>query len=136
MHRPVITPPPQSPDEAARLQALMAYGILDTPPEHDFDQLATLAAQLCRTPMAVVTFVDRDRQWFKAAVGVPVPETDRAIAFCAHAIANGREPFVIPDTSQNAVFAHNPLVLGAPHVKFYACVPLVTADGHALARWP
>ena len=78
-------PPAQATAEAARLQALQSYAILDTPAEDSFDQLATLAARVCQCPMAVVNFVDSDRQWFKAAVGVPFKETERAIAFCAHA---------------------------------------------------
>jgi len=89
-------PPAQATAEAARLQALQSYAILDTPAEESFDQLAKLAAQVCRCPMAVVNFVDHERQWFKATVGVPFRETDRAIAFCAHAILQP-DLFVVPD---------------------------------------
>ena len=125
-------PPAQATAEAARLQALQSYAILDTPAEDSFDQLATLATRVCQCPMAVVNFVDSDRQWFKAAVGVPFRETERAIAFCAHALSGSREPMVVNDTHQHPVFAHNPLVTQDPHVRFYACVPLVTPEGQAL----
>ena len=125
-------PPAQATAEAARLQALQSYAILDTPAEDSFDQLATLAARVCQCPMAVVNFVDSDRQWFKAAVGVPFKETERAIAFCAHALSGSREPMVVNDTHKHPVFAHNPLVTQDPHVRFYACVPLVTPEGQAL----
>ncbi|WP_298209511.1 EAL domain-containing protein [Acidovorax sp.] len=122
----------QDPAEAARLQALQSYAILDTPAEDDFDQLAQLAAQVCQCPMAVVNFLDHERQWFKAAVGVPFRETDRAIAFCAYALSGSRDPLVVPDTALDPTFAHNPLVLEEPHIRFYACVPLVTDEGFAL----
>ncbi|PJI95378.1 diguanylate cyclase/phosphodiesterase with PAS/PAC sensor(s) [Acidovorax sp. 69] len=125
-------PPAQATAEAARLHALQSYAILDTPAEDSFDQLAKLAAQVCSCPMAVVNFLDSDRQWFKAAVGVPFRETDRAIAFCAHALNGSREPIVVPDATQHPTFANNPLVLEEPHIRFYACVPLVTNDGFAL----
>jgi diguanylate cyclase (GGDEF)-like protein/PAS domain S-box-containing protein len=125
-------PPAQATAEAARLQALQSYAILDTPAEDSFDQLVTLAARVCQCPMAVVNFVDSDRQWFKAAVGVPFRETERAIAFCAHALSGSREPMVVSDTHEHPVFAHNPLVTQSPHVRFYACVPLITPEGQAL----
>ncbi|RQO84130.1 EAL domain-containing protein [Acidovorax sp. FJL06] len=125
-------PPAQATAEAARLQALQSYAILDTPAEESFDQLAKLAAQVCHCPMAVVNFVDHERQWFKATVGVPFRETDRAIAFCAHALSGSREPRVVPDATLDPSFASNPLVLEEPHIRFYACVPLVTGEGFAL----
>ena len=125
-------PPAHAPDEAARLTALRSYAILDTPAEEGFDQLAALAAQVCSCPIAVVNFLDGERQWFKAAVGIPFQETERAIAFCAHALDGRREPVVVPDTLEHPVFATNPLVLGEPYVRFYACVPLVSPEGFAL----
>ena len=125
-------PPAHAPQEAARLHALQSYAILDTPPEDAFDQLATLAARVCGCPMAVVNFVDSERQWFKAAVGVPFAQTDRAIAFCVHALDGNRDAVVVPDARQHPAFAGNPLVVGEPRVRFYACVPLVTPEGFAL----
>ena len=127
-----MPPAQEATAEAARLHALQSYAILDTPPEEGFDQLAQLAARICQCPMAVVNFVDNKRQWFKAAVGVPFRETDRAIAFCVHAISGSRGPMVVPDATLNPLFANSPLVREAPHVRFYACVPLVTHDGFAL----
>ena len=125
-------PPAHVPGEAARLEALRSYAILDTPAEEGFDQLAALAAQVCGCPIAVVNFLDSERQWFKAAVGIPFQQTERAIAFCAHALDGRREPLVVPDTLEHPVFASNPLVLGEPYVRFYACVPLINPEGFAL----
>ena len=125
-------PPAHATDEAARLTALQSYAILDTPAEAGFDQLATLAAQVCGCPIAVVNFLDSERQWFKAAVGIPFQQTERAIAFCAHALDGRQEPLVVPDTHEHPLFAQNPMVLGEPFVRFYACAPLVTAEGFAL----
>ena len=118
--------------EAARVLALQSYAILDTPAEEGFDQLARLAASICQCPMAVVNFVDHKRQWFKASVGMPFQETDRALSLCVHALTGNREPMVVPDATQNPLFADNPFVLEDPHVRFYACVPLVTEEGFAL----
>ncbi len=118
--------------EAARLHALQSYAILDTPSEDAFNKLAVLASRICRTPMAVVNFVDSERQWFKAAVGIPFQETDRAVAFCAHALNGSKDPVVVDDASAHPVFSHNPLVTGSPHIRFYACVPLVNGEGFAL----
>jgi diguanylate cyclase (GGDEF)-like protein/PAS domain S-box-containing protein len=119
------------PDEQGRLNALKSYAILDTPRETDFDLLVRLAAQICQTPIAKVSFVDEGRQWFKAAVGLDMAGTDRAIAFCAHAIA-GTELFLVPDACDDPRFAHNPLVTGTTGIRFYAGMPLVSPDGFAL----
>ncbi|MDY0107607.1 MAG: diguanylate cyclase, partial [Giesbergeria sp.] len=118
--------------ELARLEALHCRAILDTPPEEAFDQIVQLAAQIFGVPMAMVNLVDAQRQWFKAAVGLPVRETERAVSFCTHWLDGRRSPVVVPDAAQHPLFAANPLVLGPPHIRFYACVPLVTTEGLAL----
>ena len=123
--------PPTPADEPARLRALADYDILDTPPETAFDDLARLAALVCATPIALVSFVDASRQWSKARVGHDVPETPRALAFCAHAVA-GHGLLEVPDARQDPRFADNPLVTADPPIRFYAGAPLATAGGHAL----
>jgi anti-sigma regulatory factor (Ser/Thr protein kinase) len=118
-------------DETARLAALRQYRILDTDPERAFDDLALLASQICGTPIALITLVDADRQWFKARTGIAERETPRAVSFCAHAIQHPGL-FVVPDTRDDARFRDNPFVTGQPLVRFYAGAPLVTPEGHAL----
>ncbi|MDF2441571.1 MAG: hypothetical protein JWN98_2555, partial [Abditibacteriota bacterium] len=114
-----------------RLEALQRYEILDTMPEREFDDIAFLAAQICQAPVALITFIDSHRQWFKARVGLDMIETPRDISFCAHAIAQAG-PLIISDATQDARFAANPLVTGERHVRFYSGAPLVTPDGQAL----
>jgi PAS domain S-box-containing protein len=118
-------------DEAARLAALRETGVLDSGAEAAFDDIVRLAAQFCRTPIALLSLVDSDRQWFKARVGLELEELPREVAFCAHAIC-GPGALVIPDAASDPRFAANPIVTSEPNVRFYAGVPLVTADGHAL----
>jgi len=117
--------------ERARLAALRRYRILDTEPERAFDDLAELAAHVCGTPIALITLVDADRQWFKARVGLSVSETARSVSFCAHAIEQ-TDLFVIRDATRDVRFSSNPFVTDEPNVRFYAGAPLVTPDGHAL----
>jgi diguanylate cyclase (GGDEF)-like protein/PAS domain S-box-containing protein len=119
------------PDEQSRLEALKSYDILDTPPEADFDRLTWLIAHICETPMATMTLVDADRQWFKSVVGLELRETDRDIAFCAHTIRS-TDLFVVPDTLKDPLFAKNPLVTGEPGIRFYLGVPLVSPGGFIL----
>ena len=124
---------PQLPEnESARMNALRQYKILDTPPEAAFDDAALLAAHICQTPIALVSLVDSDRQWFKSKIGLEIEQTERAISFCAHAILEPDDVFVIPDAALDERFARNPLVTDAPHIRFYAGVPLVDRDGYPL----
>src|SRR5918996_1574112 len=108
--------------EAERLAALRRYRILDTDPEAPFDDLALLASQICGTPIALITLVDADRQWFKARVGITTHETSRSISFCAHAIEHDGL-FVVPDAREHRAFRDNPMVTGDPYVRFYAGAP-------------
>ena len=118
-------------NEAARLAVLREHRILDTAPTAEFDDLVRLAAQLCGVPIAAVSLIDEDRQWFKSELGLGVTETPREAAFCAHTIL-GCDLLVVPDAHADARFADNPLVTGDPHIRFYAGAPLVTEDGHCL----
>ena len=119
-------------DEPARLEALRRYRILDTEPEQRFDDLTMLASHICDTPMSLITLVDSDRQWFKSRIGLEVPETARSVAFCAHAIQEPGSIMQVADAASDTRFRDNPLVTGAPNIRFYAGAPLVTPDGHAL----
>lgn len=118
-------------DEASRLKALHAYHILDTDPEQVFDDLTLLASQVCGTPIALITLVDENRQWFKSRIGIDVQETQRSISFCAHAIQQ-QGLFVVPDTMTDGRFRNNPMVVNDPHIRFYAGAPLLTRDGDPL----
>jgi PAS domain S-box-containing protein len=122
---------PAKMDEARRLEALRRYAVLDTEPEADFDDLVRLATQICDVPMALISLVDECRQWFKAAVGITIPETPREISFCTHALQQ-RALLIVPDTMQDKRFRHSPLVTGDLGIRFYAGAPLVNADGAVL----
>jgi signal transduction histidine kinase/ActR/RegA family two-component response regulator len=117
--------------ERERRQALRDAEILDTPPEADFDALTRIAAAICGTPIALVSLLDADRQWFKSKVGLAETEMPRSESFTSHAIL---EPDLleVSDAQADARFADNPQVVGRPHVRFYAGAPLRTADGHVL----
>ena len=125
------TAPPLK-DEAARLMALKRYGILDTPSDDVLDGITQVAADLCETPIALVSLVDPDRQWFKCSTGLEAKETPRDMAFCTHAMQYPDALMEIEDTSLDERFHDNPLVTGDPHIRFYAGKPLVTPDGFAL----
>ncbi|HMJ12916.1 MAG TPA: diguanylate cyclase [Polyangiaceae bacterium] len=119
---------PTPPRETERLAALRRYAVLDTPPERAFDRITALAARLFDVPIALVSLVDADRQWFKSCLGLDVRETSRDLAFCAHAIL-AEEPLVVPDATQDERFVNNALVAGPPRFRFYAGAPLRTPDG-------
>ena len=118
-------------DETARLAALRQYRILDTEPERAFDDLALLASHICETPIALISLVDADRQWFKAHPGVAVTQTSRAISFCSHAIEQSGL-FIVPDAREDERFRDNPFVAGGPFFRFYAGAPLLAREGEAL----
>jgi GAF domain-containing protein len=118
-------------NEAARLETLRQYEILDTDPEETFNDLTRLAAYVCGTPIALITLIDIDRQWFKARVGMSQQETSRDISFCSHAILQ-TGPLIVRDAMDDARFAKNPMVLSDPYIRFYAGSPLVTPEGFVL----
>lgn len=117
--------------ETDRLGALCATGLLDTPPEDRFDRITRLAAQFFNVPICLVSLIDHDRQWFKSSYGLAARQTPRSDAFCAHAVS-GRELLIVEDAQLDARFVANPLVTGAPLIRFYAGQPVFSPDGHAL----
>ncbi len=119
-------------DENARLAQLTRLAILDTSPEQAYDDITRLAASLLGVPIALISFVDSERQWFKSRFGLESPQTPREDAFCAFALETPNEVTVVADAQRDARFADNPLVTGYPHIRFYAGAPIVTAEGHAL----
>ncbi len=119
------------PDEEARIQSLRSYEILDTAADAHFDGITRLAALALDAPIALISLVDRDRQWFKSRYGLATEQTGRDVSFCGHAI-EARATLVVPDATDDLRFVDNPLVSGDPHVRFYAGVPLMSPDGHML----
>ncbi|MBM0740728.1 PAS domain S-box protein [Phormidium sp. CLA17] len=124
-----IAPLPDN--ELTRLSALCQYQILDSEPEVAFDDLTKLAASLCATPIALISLVDAERQWFKSKVGLSAVSTSRDISFCSHTILQS-DILIVPDALADERFATNPLVMGELSIRFYAGVPLVTPEGHSL----
>jgi len=118
-------------DEGRRIAALRELQILDTAPEARFDRVTRLAKTLFDVPMALISLIDEDRQWFKSCQGLAVQQTSRDEAFCAHVVYH-RAPMVVPDTFQDERFADNPLVVGDPRIRFYAGYPLILRDGSCM----
>ncbi len=122
--------PPYHDREKDRLAALRGYGILDTPREPDFDDVVKILAEICDVPFSTITLIDEDRQWHKAAIGIgDLRETPRDVAFCAHTILQDEDVLIVPDATQDARFADNPFVTGAPNLRFYAAALLRSEDG-------
>ena len=129
-----MEPPAKPDDEEARLEALRALELLDTPKEERFDRITRTASRLFKVPISLVTLVDEDRQWFKSCFGTDVRETSRDISFCGHAILRPA-PFIIVDATKDLRFADNPQVTGYPHVRFYAGIPIHSSSGHTVGSF-
>ena len=120
--------------EDKRLEALRSYGLADEPFEPQFQTIVNTATLALNVPIAAVSLIESERQWFKAEFGLGVKENPRSIAFCSHTIES-EDPLIVPDARLDARFRDNPLVTGAPHIRFYAGVPIVDADGYALGAF-
>ncbi|MGZ8261711.1 MAG: GAF domain-containing protein, partial [Methylotenera sp.] len=118
-------------NEKERLAALKKYNILDTEPDAALDAMVQLASYICQTPIAAISLIDENRQWFKAISGLDATETSRDVAFCAHTILHN-ETMIVPDAQQDERFVDNPLVTSTPNIRFYAGVPLVASGGQHL----
>jgi GAF domain-containing protein len=116
-------------DEEGRLAALERYGVLDTPPEPPFEKITSLVQSVLAVPICAVSLVDRERQWFKAIQGLDARETPRSISFCTHTIKSD-QALIVPDAFADPRFLASPLVVGPPHIRSYAGVPLQTPDGY------
>lgn len=131
MDEPTYTAPEIPADEKARLEELYGLNLLDAASERRFDHFTSLVAEIFNFPIVSVTFVDHDRQWFKSSCGLSILETNRDVSFCAHAIYH-EGVMVVPDTHQDSRFAGNPLVIGPPHIRFYASATVRGPQGSAL----
>lgn len=119
---------PTPANEDARLEVLRVLELMDTEREERFDRVVEIAKLAFEVPIALITLLDTDRQWFKACIGLPISGTDRSVSFCGHAI-HSDEPFIVEDALRDERFADNPLVLDAPFIRFYAGAPLIAAKG-------
>ena len=117
-----------TPNETERLRALHGYRLLDTPPDPEFDRLVKRAAEQFDVPIALMSLVDAERQWFKAKTGLEADETPRSVSFCSYAIEEDAV-MVVPDARLDSRFEHNPLVTDDPSIRFYAGAPIVTEEG-------
>lgn len=120
-----------SKDEEQRIENLYSYDILDTAGEEEFDDLIKLACYICQCETAMISFIDKDRQWFKAKINIPVKETDRDTSFCTHTISNEKIT-IIKDATQDSRFSNNPNVTGGIKIAFYAGAPIISSSGYAL----
>ena len=118
--------------EQARQADLDRYRILDTLEDQAYDDLTRMAAEACRVPMALITFLDHDRNWFKSRIGMQATQTPRELAFCEHLVLRPDEVLIVNDASSDARFRGNPLVVGEPHIRFYVGAPLISSTGHTL----
>ncbi len=126
-----MKPAPLPINEADRLKALQNYQLLDTLPEEVYDDITRIATEITGMPIALLSLIDKDRQWFKSRQGLDINETPREFSFCAHAILEPDEMMIVEDARYDERFHDNPLTTGDPHVVFYAGVPIVDADQHA-----
>lgn len=124
--------PPIPSNEEARIRSLHDHNLLDTGPEQVYDDITRLASEICGVPISLLTLVDENRQWFKSKLGIQDSETTRELSFCAHAIINPEEVFIVPDARYDERFHDNPYTVGEPKVVFYAGVPVTDGKGNAL----
>ncbi|GAB3484002.1 GAF domain-containing protein [Polaromonas eurypsychrophila] len=118
--------------EKLRQDALDRLHVVDTPEEQAYDDITRLAADMCGTPIALISLSDNNRQWFKSRIGLQIKEMPRENSFCSHALLSPQDLMIIKDTAQDERFVSHPLVTGEPNIRFYAGAPLLTRDGHAV----
>ena len=118
--------------EAERQAEVDAYGVVDTLEEEAYDDLTRMAAEVCQVPIALITFLDRDRSWFKSRIGKQLTQAPRESAFCEHLAMQNDDVLIVTDASTDPRFSGNPLVVGNPHIRFYVGAPLISTNGHIL----
>lgn len=122
----------QTQNENTRQNALNLFRVVDTPEEQGYDDTTRMAADVCGTPIALISLADNERQWFKSRVGLQATQAPREDSFCSHSLLTPEAILVVPDTFEDERFANHPVVTGAPNIRFYAGAPLLTLDGHAI----